>query len=243
MKPYLSVVIPAFNEEKRIGATIGQVFAYLSERQRRYGQSFELVIVDDGSSDQTARVVRECRLPGIKFLRLNGNRGKGYAVRAGMLSASGQYRLFTDADHSTPIHEFDKMCASLENGCDVVIGSRNMPDSRVEVRQPFSRRALGRLANLAIQLIALWGIRDTQCGFKAFNESAARQLFTRQTIDRWGFDFEILAIARRMGRRIEEVPVSWYNSSQSRVRPVRSALATLGELLKIRANLWRGLYD
>lgn len=242
MPVYLSVIIPAFNEEQRILETLQRVSDYLKDWQWRTGKSFEIVVVDDGSTDSTKEQLRRCAID-LTLIAHQINRGKGFAVRAGMLKAGGQYRIFTDADNSTPIHELNKLLTAGEKGAPVVIGSRNLKDSRVVIRQPLARRWLGRLANWAIQVLALWGIKDTQCGFKCFQDKAAEDLFSSQTIDGWGFDFEILAIARRRSYQIVEVPVSWYNSKQSRVRPIRGALRTLAELLTIRWNLWRGKYD
>lgn len=243
MTPYLSVIIPAFNEENRIGGTLTAVDRYLAEWKKKGGKDYEIIVVDDGSTDKTVPLVQACQAEGLRLIRNQKNHGKGFAVKSGMLAARGQYRFFTDADNSTPIEEMENFLPRLESGTPVVIGSRFVAGSKVVVKQPFYRQALGRLANLVIQTVAVSGIKDTQCGFKAFSGAAAAELFPRQTINAWGFDFEILAVARRRNLNIAEVPVSWYNSKESRVRPLQSAIRTLAELMKIRINLWRGRYD
>lgn len=240
MPAYFSIIIPAYNEEHRIADTLRRVGQYLSEWQNKTGRSFEIIVVDDGSSDGTSKVVQSL---GARLIRFENNGGKGAAIKAGMMAATGQFRLFADADNSTPIEELEKFWPLLEAGAHVVIGSRALKESNVVISQSFYRRNLGRLANLLIQAVCLPGIKDTQCGFKCFHATAAQKLFGRQTINAFGFDFEILTIARRHGYKIHEVPVSWYNEKSSRVRPIYNALTTLAELFKIRWNLFRRKYD
>ena len=236
-----------YNEEKRISATLGLVLDYCQAWSGRTGQIFEILVVDDGSVDQSISVVnkfstgRNLGEAVFRLIKLDKNYGKGYAVRQGMLAAAGAYRLFTDADNSTPITELEKFWPRL--AADVLIGSRALAGSRVAVAQAAWRQTLGRLANVLIRALLLPDVKDTQCGFKMFSAKAAVELFSRQQVRRWGFDFEVLAIARRHGFQIVQVPVTWYNSADSRVRPLASAIGTLCELARIRWNLWAGKYD
>jgi len=238
---FISIIIPAYNEAKRISNVLNAIEEYFSQRTLPY----EVIVVDDGSTDITKEVVQDYqdRLQNLKIIAHSPNKGKGYAVKQGMLAGQGQYFLLTDADNATPFEEIDKLLNWIKQDYPVVIGSRYLSDSNIVIRQSFYRRSLGRLANLIIQLLAVWGIKDTQCGFKCFENNAAREIFKRQTIDGWGFDFEILAIARKLGYQIKEVPVSWQNVGDSRVRPIKSALKTLRELLVIKVNLVRGKYE
>jgi len=243
MRPELSVVIPVYNEEKRVGATLRDGISFL----RAQRLTAEILAVDDGSTDGTARVLRSFRrsLPRGVTLRLLShgvNRGKGAAVRTGMLASKGRFTLYLDADNSTPLTEWSKVRPFLKDH-DVVVGSRAVDRSQVEVRQPFYREAMGRIFNLMVQAVAVPGIRDTQCGFKAFRGDAARRIFQRQTIERFGFDPEILFIARRLGCRLTEVQVKWINSPDSRVHVFRDSARMLLELLTIRDNARRGRYD
>lgn len=236
----LTVVVPAFNEEKRIGRTLEAVHEYF--RDKRITR--EIIVVDDGSSDDTAGVVRrmQARIPHLTAVRYTHNRGKGHAVRTGIGRSRGAVILFMDADNSTPIEEFGKFYSpALRNR--VVIGSRYAPGGSVRVRQPFYRVALGRLGNALIQALLFEGIRDTQCGFKALPHGAAKDIFSRMRVDRFGFDIEMLAIAAILNYPVQEVPVSWYNSPDSRLRPVRDGLRTFGELVYIKLNLMSGRYE
>lgn len=238
--PYLSIIIPAYNEEKRISNILDALEKYFSGNDFFY----EVIVVDDGSIDQTKNIVNNYRdkLKNLRIVSHSPNRGKGYAIKQGMLASTGDYSLFTDADNSTPFEEINKLLQWIEKGYDVVIGSRYLDDSNIVIKQSFYRRSLGRVANLIIQVLAVWGIKDTQCGFKCFSRKASQEIFSRQTINGWGFDFETLAIAKKLGYQIKEVPVSWYNVEGSRVRPIKGALKTLIELLEIKWNLVRGKY-
>src|SRR6266568_2532999 len=205
--PRLSVVIPAFNEAERLPRTLARVNAHLVGQ----GPPYEIVVVDDGSTDGTAESARAEGGPALTLLRYQPNRGKGYAVRRGMLAARGARRLMTDADLSTPIEELDRLCARMDEGHDVVVGSRALPASRIEVRQPWYRENMGRLFNLFVRALAVPGVRDTQCGFKLFSAAAARDVFSAARLDGFSFDVEALFLARRKGYRIAEVPVRWRN--------------------------------
>lgn len=230
--PYLSVVIPAFDERDRIGPTVAAVQAYLTAR----AGGFEIIVVDDGSRDGTAERAREALkgLPGSSVLRLPENRGKGRAVKEGVLAARGRVILFSDADLSTPISMLDRLLERLEAGADVVIGSRALPGSEVRVHQSRLRESLGKLFNAVVRKSIAPGIRDTQCGFKVFRREAARALFADLRTEGFCFDVEILAAARRRGLRIEEIPVVWENSRPSRVRVVLGFPRVFRDLFRIR---------
>jgi dolichyl-phosphate beta-glucosyltransferase len=235
----LSIIVPAFNEERRIRQTLESVDRYCSDR----GITREIIVVDDGSSDGTRQLVEELRqeIRDLSVISYRPNRGKGFAVKAGVEASRGEFVLFTDADNSTPIEEFDKVRPLLREH-PVVIGSRYISESRIVVTQPPLRVWIGRLGNRTIQLFLLDGINDTQCGFKAFQREAARQIFGRMKVMRFGFDIELLSIARLLNLSIREVPVSWYNSPESRIRPLKDAIRTFGELVYIKLNLWGGRY-
>jgi dolichyl-phosphate beta-glucosyltransferase len=230
---FLSIVVPAYNEETRIGPSLAAIASYLE------GKPFasEVIVVDDGSEDRTAETARAALepLPHGRILRREANAGKGSAVREGVLASRGRMILFTDADLSTPIGELDKFLLRLEQGDDVVIGSRALPDSVIEVRQSRLREAMGKTFNLIVRVFVLRGFRDTQCGFKAFRRAAAMNLFSRLRTEGFAFDVEILMLARRQNYRISEIPVVWRNSPSSRVRMVRSSWRMLKELRRIRS--------
>ena len=236
----LSVVIPAYDEERRIGPTLERIVAYL----RRRGSTSEILVVADGCRDRTVDVVKGIGTEGfpLRVLDSGVNHGKGRCVRRGMLAARGTLRLFPDADLSTPIEELEKLRGALAAGHDVAIGSRRLPESRVDVPQPWWRRAMGWGFNWCVQHLAVPGIADTQCGFKLFSADAARQIFSRQRIDEFGFDVEVLWIARKLGLRVAEVPVTWLDDPDSKVRPVSDAWRMLVDLQRIRRADREGLY-
>lgn len=231
--PELSVVIPAYNEAQRLPPTLERIRRHLD------GTSYELVVVDDGSADDTAL---RAEAAGARVVRNEGNRGKGYAVRRGMLLARGARRLMTDADLSTPIEDLGRLRAKMDEGYDVVIASRALPTSNVEVRQPWYRENMGRLFNLCVRAVALPGLADTQCGFKLFSARAAEEAFGAARLDGFSFDVEALFVARRRGFRIAEVPVTWRNDEGTRVNAIKGMVAFL-DLARIRLNDWRGAYD
>ncbi|NTV62867.1 MAG: glycosyltransferase family 2 protein [Oscillochloris sp.] len=243
--PFLSIVIPAYNEESRLPTTLANVMSYLA--QQNY--SSEVIVVDDGSSDRTIEVAEQ--IPGVQVLRRD-HRGKGFAVRAGALAARGAYVLLCDADLAVPISEWEKMYAYLAAGQDVVIGSREGLGATRE-GEPWYRHVMGRVFNLIIQSVALRGINDTQCGFKALSRAVAQDLFRRVRI--YGdqapivqgaavtaYDVELLFLARRCGYRIAEVPVLWQYGSETKVSPLRDSLRNLRDVLKVRLNDLRGHY-
>jgi dolichyl-phosphate beta-glucosyltransferase len=230
-RPGLSIVIPAYNEEVRLPASLGALAAYLNGR----GASItaDVIVVDDGSSDATAERARDAgRRYGldVSVIPLPGNRGKGFAVRAGALAARGDVILVSDADFSTPVYEWEKLRAA---GTPVAIGSRAVDESLVKEKQPFFRQTMGKLFNRLVRLLLLPGIRDTQCGFKLFSREAAQEIFSRAVIDRFAYDVESLLIARRLGYAIAEVPVLWFNSPDTRVSLLRGAQA-YWDLFRIR---------
>ena len=239
--PFYSIIIPAYNEAERIGASLDRILGYIAESR----WSAEIIVVNDGSRDNTSQVVQEYsrRNPIIRVLENPGNRGKGYSVRNGMLNASGQVLLFTDADLSSPIEEANKLFAVVESGqADVAIGSRYLQSELQTRKQPLHRRMLGRAFNGALRMILGLCYVDTQCGFKAFNRKAVTTIFPNMKIERWGFDPEILFLARRYGLRVAEVAVSWAHDHRSKISPMRDGTRMLGELLRIRMNSVGGKY-
>jgi dolichyl-phosphate beta-glucosyltransferase len=234
-EPDLSVVIPAFNEAGRLPRTLERVTAFL----RQWGPGYEVVVADDGSTDGTAQKAREA---GATVLRDEHNRGKGHAVRRGMLAARGRRRLMTDADLSTPIEELPRLVEKMDAGYDVVIGSRALPGSRIEVHQPWYRENMGRLYNLFVRALALPGLHDTQCGFKLWSAAAAKDAFGAARLDGFTFDVEALYVARKRGYRIAEMPVTWRNDAATRVG-LGGGSRAFPDLLKIRWYDWRGRYE
>jgi len=232
---YLSIIIPAYNEASRLPKTLREVDKYLSNQNYEY----EIIVVNDGSKDKTAEVVKDLMLE-IKNLKLIDNKenhGKGYVVRQGMLQAKGDYRIFTDADNSTSIEQIEKMLPEFKNGYDVVIGSRDIKGAVIAVPQPWWRRKLGDIFNLIVQVIAgLWGIWDTQCGFKGFSKEAVENIFPKCRINRWAFDVEVLVIAKRLGYKIKEIPVTWINSPETKVR-FKGMVKMLFEVIQVRWNI------
>ncbi|MGB7587040.1 MAG: dolichyl-phosphate beta-glucosyltransferase [Terriglobales bacterium] len=238
--PTYSIVLPAYNESERIAATIESISAFAARR----GWQAEIIIVDDGSTDNMAEVVRgsAATRPGVRLLQNPGNRGKGYSVRHGMLEAQGDVLLFSDADLSSPIEEAEKLFAAIAAGADVAIGSRWLKTELQVRRQPLHRQFLGRVFNMALRLILGLQFSDTQCGFKAFTGSAAHALFPLQKIERWGFDPELLYLASRLHLRVEEVPVAWAHREGTRINPLRDGLRMFAEMIQIRWNAMTGKY-
>jgi dolichyl-phosphate beta-glucosyltransferase len=229
-----SVVIPAYNEALRLPETLRRVDEWFAARTKAY----EFIVVDDGSADETLARAKgfRPRQGRMRVLRNLRNRGKGASVRRGVAAACGRWILFTDADLSTPIEELEHLQSALGQGEGVAIGSRAVPGAQVVQPQPWYRTCMGKTFNLCVRLLLLPGVHDTQCGFKLFSRSAARRLFRLLTIPRFGFDVELLYLARRSGLTIREVPVAWYNSAASRVSPIRDSCIMFIDLFRIR---WR----
>ena len=235
--PEISVVIPAFNEAARLPRTLERIRAHLEGT----GRPHEIVVVDDGSSDATADEALRFGGGALRLLRNEVNRGKGYSVRRGMLAATGRRRLMTDADLSTPIEEISRLMAVMDEGYDVVIGSRAVPGADIQIHQPWYRENMGRVFNFFVRLLALPGLRDTQCGFKLFSARAAETVFAVALLDGFSFDVEALFVARRRGHSIAEIPVTWKNDVATRVGLWGGFLA-FPDLLRIRIHDWRGRY-
>jgi len=231
-EPFLSVVIPTYNEEPRIAETLAKVTEYLAAQDYEW----EVVVADDGSTDNTAQLVGQVIVehPSVRILRLRHG-GKGWAMKNGMLTAEGQYRLLCDADLSVPIQQVERLLPPAGPDSDIVLGSREAPGAK-RYDEPVRRHFMGRLFNLFVSKLAVSGFADSQCGFKCFRGEAAQDLFPRLTIDGFAFDVELLHLARKLGRSYSEVGVDWYYRSQSKVRPVQDSLTMTVDLLKIR---WR----
>lgn len=239
--PQVSIIIPAFNEEKRLGRTLEQVLSCVRQR----GWDAEVLVVDDGSSDATVEVVQGWRLthPELFLIENPSNCGKGFSVRNGLLQASGKIVMFTDADLSAPIEEAELLFSAIDNGADVAIGSRWLDQAKQTRHQPLYRRFFGRCYNWLTRTVMGLPYKDTQCGFKAFRREAAQSIFRLQTIERWGFDPEILFIAQKLGFHIVEVPVTWGHDERSRISYLRDGTQMLREMFEIRTNSLRGRYD
>ena len=239
--PNYSIVIPAFNESARIPATLQEVVSCIRER----GWDAEVIVVNDGSTDSTADVVREFAktAPEVRLIENPGNRGKGYSVRAGMLQALGEIVMFTDADLSAPMEEAERLFAAIEEGADIAIGSRWLEKGRQTHKQPLYRQFFGRCFNAVTRGVMGLHFADTQCGFKAFTRASAQTVFQLQTIERWGFDPEILFIALKCGYTVTEVAVSWGHDERSRMSYLKDGIKMLEEVAVIRWNALRGRYD
>ncbi|MDO8504526.1 MAG: glycosyltransferase family 2 protein [Candidatus Liptonbacteria bacterium] len=238
-RPYLSIIIPAYNESKRLPLTLID----MDKRLSGVAYTYEILVMNDGSKDNTAEVARKMseNIKNLKVVDNPVNRGKGAVVRDGMLIAQGNIRLFTDADNSTSIDQFNGMMAHFKAGYDVVIGSRAVTGAKLDPPEPIYRQIPGKAGNLIIQALLLPGLWDTQCGFKAFSERATEEIFSMMKITGWGFDIESLALAKKLGYKIKEVPVHWVNAPGSKVG-ASAYLKVLLETLKIRLWLWMGKY-
>jgi dolichyl-phosphate beta-glucosyltransferase len=239
----LSVIVPVYNEEKRVSKTLKEAFAYLKAKRI----TAEVIVVDDGSSDKTVEVVgrfKKMATPEqtLKILKHTVNKGKGAAVKTGALTAKGNIVLYMDADNATPLSEYEKFKPAFKNNVDVIVGSRAIDRKQVKVHQPLYREIIGRIGNIIIQLLVVPGISDTQCGFKAFTHNAAKTIFPLQTIERFGFDVELLYIARKRRFSMLETSVIWRDDPNTRVNALRDSIRTFTELFIIRWNDLKGLY-
>lgn len=237
--PFLSLIIPAYNEESRLPSTLREVESYLKSQEF----SSEVLVIENGSQDNTFSIAQDFAKDHRNFsVQRASTKGKGFAVRQGMLSASGEYRMMLDADLSMPVDQISRFLPPAQNDSNIVIASREAPGA-IRYNEPSYRHIGGRVINGMIKLLALPGLQDTQCGFKCFRAKAAEDLFSRQTIMGWSFDVEILYIARLRGYSIAELPIPWYFSEQSHLRPVNDAFQLFLDLLRIRSNSLRGIYD
>jgi dolichyl-phosphate beta-glucosyltransferase len=236
----ISIIIPAYNECERLGRTLDRVLDFINQQ----GWDAEVIVVDDGSVDRTADLVGNyaASRPGVRLVQNPGNRGKGYSVRSGMLSAEGAIVLFTDADLSSPIEEAPKLLDALDKGADVSIGSRWVRSELQTQRQSLARQAMGRVFNLLLRITLGLEFKDTQCGFKAFRRSAAKTLFPLQRVEGWAFDPEILFLAQKTGLVVAEVPVVWAHDERTRINPVKDGLKMVMEVLRIRWYAISGRY-
>lgn len=236
---YLSIIVPAYKEEKRIFKIIDAIEKY----EKEHDFAIETIIVVDGSPDKTSEIANEYskKLSDARVIDRKENKGKGFTVKEGMLEARGKFLLFTDADNSTPVYQVDKLLNFVEK-YDVIIGSRYSKDGRLARPQPFYRIAGSRALNLVIQLLAARGIKDTQCGFKLFSQKAAKEIFKRQTFDRFSFDIELLAIARKLGFKTKEVGIIWYDDPHSTVNPIKDGIQMVKDSWIIRKNIFSGRY-
>ena len=241
VNPSYSVVIPAYNESARIRQTLERVLDCVHS----HNWNAEVLVVNDGSTDTTAIIIEEfaAKDPIVRLLNNPGNRGKGYSVRHGMLEASGEIVMFTDADLSSPMEEAELLFTAIRQGADIAIGSRWLETKRQTVRQPLYRRSFGRCFNAVTRLLMSLPFADTQCGFKAFTRQAAQTVFRLQRIERWGFDPEILFVALKRGYSVREVPVTWGHDERSRISYLRDGLKMLQELVFIRWNAMAGVYN
>ena len=249
--PELSIIIPAYNEEGRLSRTLARIREYFAARRVPPGiapsisiEQLEILVVDDGSKDATARIAEEWarELPAVRLVSNGENRGKGYSVRHGMLEARGRVALFTDADLSSPIEEIEKLLAALAGGNDIAIGSRALDRSLISVHQSRHRELAGMVFNGFVRVITGLPFSDTQCGFKIFRREPARIIFEQQRIERFGFDPEILFLAKRHGLRTAEVPVRWAHDAATKVQVLRDSVMMFGDLLFIRWNWLLGRY-
>jgi glycosyltransferase involved in cell wall biosynthesis len=249
-QPFLSIVIPAYNEERRLPESLGKVLAFLQTKD----YPAEVIVVDDGSTDNTADVVEGfmTRYPFVSIIK-NDHRGKGYAVRTGMLAAQGTYVLFSDADLATPIDEVDRLLPFLEGGYDIAIGSREGLGAQ-RINEPGYRHLMGRVFNLLVRLVAVGGFQDTQCGFKCFCREVAQDLFQRVQLYGpeaglakggmvTGFDVEVLFLALKRGYKVKEVPVQWHYGANTKVNPLLDSARMFMDVLRVRLNHWRGRYN
>ncbi|MCX8094465.1 MAG: glycosyltransferase family 2 protein [Candidatus Goldbacteria bacterium] len=231
----VSVIIPAYNEEKRLPETLKKIKNFLKKNKIKN----EIIVVDDGSTDNTVSISKKYK---VKVLKNEKNKGKGFSVKRGMLAARGEIVIFTDADLSTPVEFLKHFINEHKSGFDIVIASRALQGSEIKIPQPYLRELSGKIFNVLVRLITWLPIHDTQCGFKSFTRKAAQQIFKRLTIYGFGFDVEALYIARKLGFTISEYPVSWYNSKATKVDFLKDSIRMFFELFKIRLNDIKGLY-
>jgi len=231
-KIILSLVIPAYNEEKRIGKSLEKIIEYLYSKD----VTTEVLVINDGSKDNTSSISASYKekYPLLNVLENEQNKGKGYSVKRGVLSAAGDFIIFTDADLSTPIEETDKVLSALQEGYDVAIGSRHVKGAKIEIKQPLHRHIMGRVFNFFVRIFTVPYISDSQCGFKGFKKEKAIEIFNRMDTYGWSFDVEILYLAHKLELKIKEVPITWRDSPASRINPLTDPLKMFTDVIKIR---------
>ena len=237
----ISLIIPAFNEEKRIGSTLEEIFGYFKNQNYLY----EIIVVDDGSTDNTVGCVDGyvAKNSNTRLIKNGVNKGKGYSVKNGFIHAAGEYLLFSDEDLSTPIAQIEKLLRYLRSGYDIAIGSRGLKGSDIQIHQPWYREMMGRIFNLFVRAFAVRDFKDTQCGFKCFTKDSALEICKRQQMERFSFDVEILYIAKRLGFKIKEVPIQWLNEPETKVHAIKDSASMFIDLLRIRLNDIAGKYN
>ncbi|MCE5323695.1 glycosyltransferase family 2 protein [bacterium] len=226
----ISVIVPVYNEQTRVTESLGEIKSYLNSKD----ESYEIILVDDGSTDGTLEIARKIGNGSTRIVSYEHNMGKGYAVRQGVYAARGEYIAFTDVDLSAPIDQLSKLFSAIEDSYDVAIGSRAVKGAEIPVHQPLYRELGGKALNLAIQMLAVPGIKDTQCGFKLFKGDAARKIFSKCFINGWGFDVEVLFLARKLGYKTAEIPVKWSHMAGSKLHPFRGALRVIADVIRMR---------
>ena len=234
----LSVVIPAFNEEKRLEPSLQTITEFLEKNMENY----EILVINDGSKDSTGNIIQKFKDKKVRMIQNPKNMGKGFSVKLGMINAKYDPILFTDSDLATPIQETAKFMEAIQQGYDIVIASRNMEGAKITVEQPKYRQLLGKAFPMIVKRIILEEFKDTQCGFKMFKKTAARKIFPRQTLRRFAFDVEILYIAKQLNLKIKEMPVTWIDKEGSTLSPIKESIRMLNEVLKIKYNDWKGEY-
>jgi len=238
MREEISIIIPAYNEEKRLEPTLKAITQYLEKNFKTY----EVLVVNDGSKDNTAEITEKFKDKKVRIIQNPKNMGKGFSVKNGMINAKYDPVLFTDADLATPIEEVEKLLKALQEGYDVAIASRNIQGSTISVHQPGYRKALGKAFPFIVKSMVLPDFKDTQCGFKLFKKEAARKIFPRQTLKRFAFDVEILYIAKQLNYKVKEVPITWVDKDGSTVSPIKDSFRMFNEVMKIRYNKMKGEY-
>ncbi|HIH14728.1 MAG: glycosyl transferase family protein [archaeon GW2011_AR17] len=228
----LSIVIPAFNEEKSLEYSLQKIIDYGEKNFSDY----EILVINDGSQDATADIAEKFKAKKVKLIQNPKNMGKGFSVKLGMINAKYDLILFTDADLATPIEELPKFLKSIEEGYDIAIASRSIEGANIEVAQTKYRQVLGKAFPILVQNMVLKDFKDTQCGFKVFKKEAARKIFPRQTLQRWAFDVEILYIAKKLGYKIKEIPVTWIDKGNSKLSPMKDSFKMFYEITKIKYN-------
>ncbi|MBW2991398.1 glycosyltransferase family 2 protein [Candidatus Woesearchaeota archaeon] len=235
----VSIVIPAFNEEKRIEKTLKRIISYCKNKFDKY----EIIVVDDASKDNTVNIVMGYKKDKIRIVKNKINRGKGFSVKKGILQARYALVLFSDSDLATPIEELSKFLKYIRQGYDIIIASRNLKESNIVVKQPLYRQLMGKTFPLLVNLIALRDFRDTQCGFKLFKTRIAKKIVKYQTFERFSFDIELLFIAKKMGCRIKEAPVKWVDKAGSKLNPLKDSISMFLDLIRLRINNLKGRYE